>query len=159
MATHSSTVAWKIPWTEERGRLQTMGLKRVRHNWATSRSLLLSRALRASQVARVVKNLPTNAGDIRDISSNPGSGRDMGSNLGSGRSPGGRRGNPLQYSCLENLMDRGVWQTRVHRVEKSRTWLKRFSMHPSKSSVGCLYSCLELSLFPFILPVLRYNWH
>ena len=40
MATHSSTLAWKIPWTEERGRLQFMALQRVRHNWATSLSLL-----------------------------------------------------------------------------------------------------------------------
>jgi len=39
MATHSSTLAWKIPWMEEPGRLQSMGLLRVRHNWATSLSL------------------------------------------------------------------------------------------------------------------------
>ena len=39
MATHSTTLAWKIPWTEEPGRLQSMGSKRVRHNWATSLSL------------------------------------------------------------------------------------------------------------------------
>ena len=58
------------------------------------------------QVALVVKNLPANAGDIRDA----------GSILGSGRSPGGRRGNPLQYSCLESPMDRGAWWARVHWV-------------------------------------------
>ena len=40
---------------------------------------------------------------------------------GSGRSPGGGHGNPLQYSCLENPMDRGAWQARVHEVTKSRT--------------------------------------
>ena len=51
---------------------------------------------RASQVVPVVKNLPANAGDIRDAGSTPES----------GRSPGGGHGNPLQYSCLENLMDR-----------------------------------------------------
>ena len=46
----------------------------------------------------------------------------------SGKSPGGGQGNPLQYSCLENLMDRGVWQaTTVHGVTKSQTWLKRLS--------------------------------
>ena len=39
MAPHSSTLAWKIPWTEEPGRLQSMGSRRVRHNWATSLSL------------------------------------------------------------------------------------------------------------------------
>ena len=42
MATHSSTLAWKIPWAEEPGRLQSMGLRRVGHNWATSLSLSLS---------------------------------------------------------------------------------------------------------------------
>ena len=45
---------------------------------------------------------------------------DLGSIPGSGRSPGERNGNPLQYSYLENPMDRGAWQTTVHRVAKSR---------------------------------------
>ena len=57
----------------------------------------------------VVKNLPANAGDIRDV----------GSILGSGRSAGGKHGNPLQYSCLENSIDRGAWRVTVHRVAKS----------------------------------------
>ena len=70
-------------------------------------------------MALVVKNLPANAGDIRDT----------GLILGSGRSPEGRHGNPLQYSCLENPMDRGAWQATVHSVAKSRTQLKRLSMH------------------------------
>ena len=62
-------------------------------------------------VALVVKNPPTNAEDLRDASSIPGS----------GRSPGGGHGNPLQYSCLENLIDRGTWQTTVHRIAQSQT--------------------------------------
>ena len=49
---------------------------------------------------------------------------DVGSIPGSGRSPGGGHGNPLQYSCLENPMDRGVWWTIVHRLPKSQTGLK-----------------------------------
>jgi len=65
-------------------------------------------------VARTVKKLPANAGDVRDA----------GSVLGSGRSPGEGHGNPLQYSCLENLMGRGTWWAIVHRVAKSRTRLK-----------------------------------
>ena len=65
----------------------------------------------ASQVVLVAKNLPANAGDIRDLSSI----------VGSGRSPGGGHGNPLQYSCLENNMDRGAWRAIVHRVAKSQT--------------------------------------
>ena len=59
----------------------------------------------------MVKNLPTNAGDTRDVGSIPGL----------GRSPGGRQGNPLQYSCLENPMDREAWQATVHRVAESDT--------------------------------------
>ena len=54
----------------------------------------------------MVKNPPSKAADIRDPSSIPGS----------GRSPAGGHGNPLQYSCLENPMDRGAWQAEVHRV-------------------------------------------
>ena len=53
----------------------------------------------ASQVVLVVKNPAANAGDVRDAGSSPRS----------GRSPGGGHGNPLQYSRLENLMDRGAW--------------------------------------------------
>ena len=63
----------------------------------------------ASQVALVLKNPPANAGNKRD----------KGSILGSGRSPGGGNGNPLQYSCLENPMDRGAWH--ADGVTKSRT--------------------------------------
>ena len=59
------------------------------------------------------KNLPANAGDTGDKGLVPES----------GGSPGGRNGNPLQYSCLENPMDRGGWRATVHRVAKSRTWL------------------------------------
>ena len=67
----------------------------------------------------MVKNLSAGAGDIRDAGLVPGS----------GRSPGGGNGNPLQYSCRENPMDRGVWQAIVHRVAQSQTWLKRLSIH------------------------------
>ena len=63
----------------------------------------------ASQVVLLVKNPPADAGNIRDAGWIPGS----------GRSPGGGNGNPLQYSCLENPMDRGAWQTTVHGVTKS----------------------------------------
>ena len=61
------------------------------------------------RVALVVKNLPANAEDIKDLGSIPGS----------RRSPGGGHGNPLQYSCLENPMDRRAWQATVHRVAKT----------------------------------------
>ena len=53
----------------------------------------------------------------------------MGSIPGSGRSPGGGYGNPLQYSCLENSMDRGAWRATIHGVPKGWTLLKGLSMH------------------------------
>ena len=62
-------------------------------------------------VVLVVKNPPANAGDTRDAGSVPGS----------GKFPEGGHGNPLQYSCLENPMDRGAWRATVHRVAKSQT--------------------------------------
>ena len=62
-------------------------------------------------VSTTPKEPTTNAGDIRDAVSVPRS----------GRSPGGRHGSPLQYSCLENAMDRGVWWATVHSVAKSQT--------------------------------------
>ena len=58
----------------------------------------------------MVKNPPANARDTRD----------MGSVSGSGRTSGGGHGNPLQYSCLENPMDRGAWRATVHRVARVR---------------------------------------
>ena len=70
----------------------------------------MSASIQASQVALVVKNLPAKAGDIREVGSIPGS----------GRSPGVGNGNPVQYSCLENPMDRGTWWATVYRVAKSQ---------------------------------------
>ena len=60
---------------------------------------------RASHVVVVVKNLPANAGDVRDMGSIPGS---------------GGNGYPLQYSCLENPKDTGDWKATVHRVTQTR---------------------------------------
>ena len=68
----------------------------------------------ASQVALMVKSPPASAGDIRDMGLIPGS----------GRSSGRGNDNPLQYSCLENPLDRGAWQAIFHRVAKSRTQLQ-----------------------------------
>ena len=59
----------------------------------------------------MVKNPPANAGDVRDV----------GSVSGLGRSPGGESGNPLQYSCLLNPVDRGAWQATVHSITESDT--------------------------------------
>ena len=68
------------------------------------------------------RNRPANTGDITDVGSIPAS----------QRSQGGGHGNPLQYSCLENSMDRGAWRATVHRVTKSWTQLKQLSMQIPK---------------------------
>ena len=83
---------------------------------------------RASQVASEVKKPPANVGDLRDMGSNPGC----------GRSPGGGHGNPPQYSCLENAMDRGAWRGTVHGVAKSWT---RLGTHAKYSRVDYFASC------------------
>ena len=114
-------------------------LKTINNHWAlapgpgtleimTPKSQLLRRAMNCcqteikiyvsnNQVALVVKNLPANAGDLRDVGSIPGS----------ERFPGGAHGNPLQFSCLENPMDRGAWRAMVYRTTKSGAQLKRLS--------------------------------
>ena len=92
MATHSSVLAWRIPGTVEPGGLPSMGSHRVGHDWSD-----LAAASSSS-----------NTIDTGDTGSVPGS----------GRYPGEENGNPLQYSCLENPMDRGAWWATVHGVAK-----------------------------------------
>ena len=81
----------------------------------------------------VVKNLPANAEDTRDTSSIPGL----------GRSPGEGNGNPHQYSCLENPIDRGVWWATVHEVSKSQTQLSDTQREQKNNSS----SIIDLNLF------------
>ena len=101
MAAHSSILAWKIPWTEESGRLQSMGSQRVRHDWGTSLYL---------------EGFPHNSLG-KESACNAG---DPGLFPGWGRSPGEENGNSLQYSCLENPMGRGAWWAPVHGVVRVR---------------------------------------
>ena len=86
-----------------------------------------------SQVALVVKNLPANAGNITDTGLIPGL----------GRCPGEWYGNPLQYSFLENLLDRGVCQATVHRVAKGWPQLKQLSTHDvlNTTNINCAEPC------------------
>ena len=94
------------------------------------------------QVVLVVKNPPASAGDTRDMGSIPES----------GRSPGIGNGNPLQYSCLENSMDRGTWQASVHGVmsqtqlsiiciiyKSSREWWLNVSSDRLVAELACKY--------------------
>ena len=114
MATHSSILAWKIHGQRSLAGYSPWCL-RVGPNLGTKLLPLLG----ASQVAPVVKNPSANAGDIRDVGWIPGL----------GKSPGEGHGKQLQYSWLENPMDRGAWWAGVYRVAQSQTRLKQFSMH------------------------------
>ena len=112
METHSSVLAWRIPGTREPGGLPSMGSHRVGQDWSDL-AAAATLCIRASLVAQLVKNIPANEGKARYSGSIPGS----------RRSPGGGNGIPLQYSCLENPMDREAWRATVHGVTKSQTWL------------------------------------
>ena len=132
-ATHSSILAWKIPWTEETGRLQSMGLQRVVHDWTHTDTCTILRENSAGLqmgcnisvtswifVSRVwcVLFCPSGEGN----------------------------GNPLQYSCLENPVGRGAWWAAVDGVTQNQSWLKQLSMHAcigEGNGKPLQYSCLE----------------
>ena len=121
-ATHPSILAWRIPWTEEPGGLQSMGLQRVGHDWATElnwseiqKGFIFSFCIQMYSL----KHFPGGS-DSKESTCNVGG---LCLIPGLGRSPGGGHGNPLQYSCLENPMDRGAWRATSHEVAKSWTWL------------------------------------
>ena len=136
-ASHSSTLAWKIPWMEETGRLQSMGSLRVGHDWATSLSLFTFMPWR-----RKWQPTPVFL---------PGESQGQGSLVGcclqsrteldtaerlhfhfSLSCIGEGNGNPLQCSCLENPRDREAWWAAVYGVTQSRTWLKWLSSSSSR---------------------------
>ena len=119
-ATHSSILAWRIP-----GTVQSMGSQRVGHNWAN-----FTMYVKGFSGSSVVKNPSVNAGDAGDRGCIPGS----------GSSPGEGNGNPVQYSHLENSMDREVWQATVHGITKSQTWLSHRALTGRCKSLGSLKS-------------------
>ena len=151
MAPYSSTLAWKIPWTEEPGRLQSMGLQRVGHDWTELNWIQIS------LIDQLVKNLPSMQDTpVRFLGEeihwrsdrlptpvflgfpcvlagkesvcNAG---DLGLIPGLGRSPGEGKSYPLQYSGLENFMD-----SIVHGITKSWTRLSDFHFH---TNLKCNY--------------------
>ena len=97
MATHCSTLAWKIPWTEEPGGLQFIGLQSLTRLSMHTHSII-------SYEYSTIHNF-----------------------YGHMSSSGEGNGNPLQYSCLENPTDGGVWWAVVHGVTSSRTLLSDFT--------------------------------
>ena len=193
MVTHSSILAWRIPWTKEPGGLQSTGSQIVRHDWATNfhfqpearynkgfkippqlnQNLTLDNFLthffplhlphvhsQASLVAQIVKNPPANAGI-------------MGSTPGLGRSPGEKNGNPLQYFCLGNPMDRGTWRATFQSMGLQRVgydWATKqqkpgvtlsssfFHMPvPSANSVSPTFQPWHISP-PWSTPPLSFHW-
>ena len=107
---------------------------------------LCSTYIWVSQAALVVKNLPDNAGYATNTGVIPGL----------GRSPGGGHGNPLQYSCLENLMDRRVWRATVHGLHRvGHDWAQ--SHKNSISICLCIYIYLLIST-PHLLYSINCWW-
>ena len=107
MATHSSVLAWRIPGTGGPSGLPSMGSQ----SWTQLKRL--SSSSNSSSIAGFPGGSEGKA-PARDAG-------DLGSIPGSGRSSGEGTGNPLQYSYLENPMDRGTWEATVHGIAKSRT--------------------------------------
>ena len=122
MATHCSILAWRVPWTEEPGGLQSVRSQTVRHNWATNNFTFIR-----SDIFQVVKWQKINSEQLKKKGKKKLWATGSSSNIlirHLGRSPGGGHGNPQQYSCLENPNgQRGAWWATVHGVAKSRTWL------------------------------------
>ena len=119
MVTCFSMLAWKIPWTEEPGGLSSMGVQRVRHDWAT-----------VNTHTSILFQILFYYGWLQDIEY---------SFLCYTGGPclhicyivvcihGEGNGTPLQGSCLENSMDRGAWWAIIHGVANSRTWLSNWA--------------------------------
>ena len=139
-STPSSILAWRIPCTEETGRLQSIGLHRVGHNWSDLAHVCVYACVCVLVFPRasMVRNLPANAGDTSSIP-------------GLGRSPGGRNSNPFQYSCLENSMDRGTWQSIIHGVTRDWTQLSTHTRtHLYYCEINEIYLLVVKSLQFFI---------
>ena len=138
MAPHSGTLAWKILWAEEPGRLQSVGSLRVGHDWTTLLSLFTfmhwRRKWQPTPVFLPGESQGREPGRLLSMGSHRV--RHYWSDLAAAamqdtwvQSLGWKDplkkgiGYPLQYSCLENSMNRGAWWATVHRVAKSQTQL------------------------------------
>ena len=121
MTTHSCILAWRISWTEEPGGLQTMGSQRVGQDWVTNIGFL-GGASGKEPACQCRRHETQDTGSIPSL----------------GRSPGGGHSNPLQYSYLENLMDRGACWAIVHGVSESQTQLKWQHAGSMSSSIPSL---------------------
>ena len=122
MAPHSSTLAWRIPWKEEPGRLQSIGSLRVRHDWATSLSLFTFMHWRRKWQPTPVflpgesQGLGAWRAAVYGVAQSRTRLKWLSSSI---LSIGEGNGSPLQYSCLEDPMDRGAWWPKVHGVTQT----------------------------------------
>ena len=129
---HQYSFAWKIPWMEEPGRLQSMGSLRVRYNWATSLSLFTFVHWRRQWQPTPVLLPGESHGRRSLVGCSPRGRKDSDTTE---RLPfhfslsciGEGNGNSLQCSCLENPRDGGAWWAAVYGVAQSWTWLKWLS--------------------------------
>ena len=130
MAPHSRTLAWKIPWAEEPGRLQSMGSRRVGHDFTFTFHFHALEKEMATHSSILAWRIP-GTGEPRGLQSK-GSvrvGHDQVTSyfhfplscIGEGN------GNPLQWSCLENPRDGGAWWAAIYGVAQNRTRLKQLS--------------------------------
>ena len=151
MATISSILAWKIPRSEEPGRLQSIRSQQIERNWDSEHQQHHNKDIEPFNYLQKLLHDPLKLGlpftpssgqpliksslctDIwihsgfpcgcKESACNAVAAWNMGLIPGSERFPGGRNGNPLQYSCLGNPMDRGAWQAKVHEIAKGWTQL------------------------------------
>ena len=159
MATHSSIFAWRIPWTKKPGRLWSMRSQWVGHNLATKQQPSPLANTHCLSALHIQTHLISPFSEVDNYDKTPlaqgfpgGPSSqttttttttrlpmqetwDLGSIPRSGRSPGEGHDNSLQYFCLENSMDRGAWQSTVHKVTKSHTRLKWLT---AQKSCTCL---------------------
>ena len=176
MAPHSSTLAWKIPWMEEPGRLQSMGSWRVRHEQLPFHFSLScigegnGNPLQCScqenprdggawwaaiygvtQSRTRLKWLSSSSSSSSVVKNLPANSGDMRWIPGSGRSSGEANGNSLQYSHLGNPMGRGVWRATVHRVtkESDTTWWLNNKYYILVIYVYTFYFLLDFMFFNY----------
>ena len=122
MGAYSNILAWEIPWIEEPGGLQSMGSQRIRHNWATNTHTDLNINFiwkHPTETPRILLEQDLSSLWPNEVDSIPGM----------GRSSGRGHGNPLQYSCLENSIDRRAWQACKRAGHESDRAHTLFSVH------------------------------
>ena len=148
MATHSSIFAWTIPWTEEPGGLQSIGLQRVRHDWSdlACTHTCMSELSRGQQaIASRLFGLPRWFSGQDSACQCRWCGRRR-FDPWVRKIPWRRKGNPIQYSCQENSVDRGAWQATVHGDTESDTLSTHTQTHTTEYLESFIIIHIALSI-------------